>query len=231
MVAKCELHISGVTFSYLVSSLLGSPPTTKQYYSLFGNYDVREDDSDEAENTRIIEVFLTTVLPKGESAPEGTVFLGHASACGTSPHKLSYKDTELLKGNYQPNNVHGSECFPCPFFFLLLTSSSDISSVGGTIKVEYSVFQGVVSEYSNTSNYNVIPLMIDNMVDPLSGFLRLGSLGSHNPRPQSNSSSPQGSSQSVERTFKDSLAELKAASTREYELLQHIMRLENLLKK
>ncbi|ORC88898.1 uncharacterized protein TM35_000141090 [Trypanosoma theileri] len=232
MVAKCEVHISGVTFSYLVSSLLGSNPTVKHQYSLFGNCDIREDDSDEAESTKIIEVVLTTVLPAGVPAPKGPAFLGYASARRCGPHKLSYDDTKfLLEGTSQLDITHEDGPFRCPCFLLLLTISSGISSVNGTIKVEYSIFQGVGSEYSNLTNKNAIPLVIDNMVDSLSGFVRLASLGSHGSRPKSNSFSLRNSPQTVGETFRCSLAELERASNKEYELLQRIMNLEKKLQK
>ncbi|EKG00631.1 hypothetical protein TCSYLVIO_008418 [Trypanosoma cruzi] len=233
MQQKCEVHISGVTFSYLVSSVLSLCGATKRNYNLFGHYEVREGDTDNTENLSVLEAVVTTVLPLGVLPPEGATFLGYASVRRFGPHKLSFEDTRFLLGKKNLFDTQ-SEKFSSsyPLLLLLVTSHPDASSSTGTNTLEYSVIQSVYpfdsAKYSFT-NKNVVPLKVDNMVDSLSGFISISSLGCHNPSDKLRLPFFVNRPRVAEVTFEHSVSEMEDASRKIQVLFQRLTDLKRVL--
>ncbi|EKF28936.1 hypothetical protein MOQ_007297 [Trypanosoma cruzi marinkellei] len=233
MQQRCEVHISGVTFSYLVSSVLTLCGAAKRNYSLFGHYEVRESDTDNTENLSVLEAVVNTVLPLGVLPPEGATFLGYVSARRFGPHKLSFEDTKFLLGkkdlfDTQSEKVSSSY----PVLLLLVTAHPDASPSNGTSKLEYSVIQSVLpfdSSKCSITNKNVVPLKVNNMVDSLSGFISIGSLGCHNPSDKLHLPFFVNPSRVVEVTFEHSVSEIEDASRKLQVLFQRLTDLKRVL--
>ncbi|RNF07118.1 uncharacterized protein Tco025E_07437 [Trypanosoma conorhini] len=233
MQGRYEVHISGATFSHIVSSVLSLRAATKRNYALFGHYELGESDTDTTENSTLLQIAVTTIVPLEVPPPPGAVFLGYVSARKCAPHKLSFEDTRLLLGeNNEVDSRRESGVSAYPLLLLLVTASPDSSPTNGTSKLDYSVFRSMCPADSGKSlltNKNVIPLKVDNMIDSLSGFLSISCLGCHNPSDGLRFPSCRNCSVVAEAAFEQSVSTLKDASSKLQLLLQRLTDMEKAL--
>ncbi|CBH09006.1 hypothetical protein, conserved [Trypanosoma brucei gambiense DAL972] len=225
-----EMFIPGMTLSHLVSPLLSMPTATNRFYALYGHYSVREGDSDATESSLIVEAVVRVVLPLHAAPPEETKFIGFASVKKSSPHKLSYEETRLLRGDTEP-----AESFlqksdrSYPMLLLLVTTPLEVPVAKSTKKVEYSVFECKTG--SADFSEKVIPLKVDNMVDSFSAFVRLSNLGSHALVRKQSSPPTQSSPSANELSFQSSISQLEVASAKRQTLLKRLTEVERLLER
>ncbi|KAG8342816.1 hypothetical protein TRVL_06352 [Trypanosoma vivax] len=226
-----ELYMSGIVLSSLISPLLSTENGKGRVRALYGRYELREGDTDTAECTERVEAVVTAVLPLDEAPPNDFSFMGLASTRKCSPHKLSFNETKLLTGGmHEIALTKGRSNDAFPLLLLLVTTAPDSISSISTKKVEYSAFQSkrdLPTSYSSLTARKAIPLRIDNLVDSLSGFIRLSSFWRHSPTIEGTQSCGEIKRPSAE-SFQSLLTEVEKASKRKQELLQRVFELERL---
>lgn len=223
-----EIHITGVTLSYLVSSAYSCREDERHYYDLYGHYDVREEATDTSDTAVVVDAIIVAAMPRGvapRKEAEGLHHVGYLSVSQSLVHKLSWQDVGLLQQR--------DEAAPYHKVMVCMTKECGAKKDVGTERVEFTAVQPGAS--GAQAPPRVIPLRIDNVVDSLQAFTTIADTFCRNPpiakHMESLTRLSKVRDELVDESYKESKAELEARSAEKSRLLRRIVELEAELRK
>lgn len=170
------IHISGATLSHIAAATYVAEPGVKYMFDVYGHHDTRTEVTDTSEQMDLFDVVVVGAVPRNSKFRGTADHVGYLSISKSPFHKLSFEETALLtrQGDYAANTSARDD----PKIFINVTSDPNNGNRIGTRKIEYTAYQ---LAHPPHTQYRVVPLKTDNVVDSLQGFTKIGDLCCRNP--------------------------------------------------